>query len=293
MHGRPGEDGTIQQYLEKVGLPYNGSGSASSQITINKYDTLQLLKKHGFSVAEQYLSDRKDFEEDRNVELDRIENKFAYPFIAKPVDDGCSSAVKVVKTREQMEAFFETIYRTSEALPEKARKILKLKPKEEFPIKNVVLIEELISRKNAVHFLEVTGGMLTHPTKDGWTYEIFEPSEALAGGEILSLEEKFLAGEGQNITPARFSKDKAMYSTIAEQVKSKLKEAAEILGVKGYCRIDAFVRIFEDGKAETLIIEINSLPGMTPATCIFHQSAINGYQPYQFIDKILEFGFHS
>ncbi|MGK0387654.1 MAG: UDP-N-acetylmuramate--alanine ligase [Maribacter sp.] len=293
LHGRPGEDGTIQQYLEKVGLPYNGSGSASSQITINKYETLQLLKKHGFSVAEQYLSDRKAFEEDRHAELNRIEAKFAYPFIAKPVDDGCSSAVKMVKTREQMEAFFETIYRTSEALPEKARKILKLKPKEEFPIKNEVLIEELISRKDAIHFLEVTGGMLTHPTKDGWTYEMFEPSETLAGGEILSLEEKFLAGEGQNITPARFSKDKAMYSKIAEQVKSKLKEAAEILGVKGYCRVDAFVRIFEDGKAETLIIEINSLPGMTPATCIFHQSAINGYQPYQFIDKILEFGFHS
>lgn len=292
LHGRPGEDGTIQQQLERVALPYNGSGPDSSQITINKFDTLQLLKKHGFSVAEQYLSPKRAFLENRNQELDKIEAQFAYPFIAKPVDDGCSSAVKMVKNREQMEAFFETIYRNEEALPEKARKILELKPKEEFPIKDVVLIEELISRKNAVHFLEVTGGMLTHPSDDGWTYEIFEPSEALAGGEILSLEEKFLAGEGQNITPARFSKDKTRYTKIAEQVKNTLKEAAILLNVKGYCRIDAFVRIFENGEAETLIIEINSLPGMTPATCIFHQAAINDYQPYQFIDKILEFGFH-
>jgi D-alanine-D-alanine ligase len=29
---------------------------------------------------------------------------------------------------------------------------------------------------------------------------------------------------------------------------------------------------------------------MTPATCIFHQTALNGYTPYDFIDKILEFG---
>jgi len=32
------------------------------------------------------------------------------------------------------------------------------------------------------------------------------------------------------------------------------------------------------------------LPGMTPATCIFHQSALNGHTPFQFIEKIIEFG---
>ncbi len=292
LHGRPGEDGTIQQELEKVGLPYNGSGPDSSHITINKYDTLQLLKQHGFSVAEQYLSYRDAYIEDKNKELDKIESQFSYPFIAKPVDDGCSSAVKMIKSREQMDAFFETIYRKEEALPEKARKILNLAFKEEFPIKDVVLIEELISRKNAKHFLEVTGGMLTHQKENGWTYEIFEPSEALAGGEVLSLAEKFLAGEGQNITPARFSKEKGAYEAIASQVKNTLERAAKILNVKGYCRIDAFVRIFEDGNVETLIIEVNSLPGMTPATCIFHQCGINGYKPFEFIDKILEFGFN-
>ncbi len=40
------------------------------------------------------------------------------------------------------------------------------------------------------------------------------------------------------------------------------------------------------------IIEVNSLPGMTPATCIFHQAAINHYKPYEFIDKLIDFGFN-
>ncbi len=57
--------------------------------------------------------------------------------------------------------------------------------------------------------------------------------------------------------------------------------------------IDAFVRIDENGGAETIIIEVNSLPGMTPATCIFHQSAINGYKPYNFIDAIITYGMES
>lgn len=40
---------------------------------------------------------------------------------------------------------------------------------------------------------------------------------------------------------------------------------------------------------ETVIFEVNSLPGISPATCI-HQSAINGYKPYNFIDAIISFG---
>jgi len=133
--------------------------------------------------------------------------------------------------------------------------------------------------------------MLTSFDKDGNIhYEIFEPSEALATGDILSLEEKFLAGEGHNITPARFAKNNAAYKKVAAQVKAELEKVARIVNVEGYCRIDAFVRIYEDLRAETIIIEINSLPGMTPATCIFHQTAINNYKPYDFIDRILTFG---
>ncbi len=292
LHGRPGEDGDIQQKLEKVGLPYNGSGHNSSSITINKYETLQTLKQHGFTVTEQYLSRQSDFEADASAEMDKIEGMFPYPFIVKPVDDGCSSAVKMIKNRSQLDIFLQTMYRDSEEISADARTTLGLKFNEEFPRKDVVLVEALIQAEGAHHFLEITGGMLTHHQEDTRTYEVFEPSEALATGEVLSLEEKFLAGEGQNITPARFSKDPKAYSAIAEQVKDTLKRAAKILDVKGYCRIDAFVRIRENHDVETVIIEINSLPGMTPATCIFHQCAINGYKPYQFIDQILEFGFH-
>ncbi|MEM9992157.1 MAG: D-alanine--D-alanine ligase, partial [Bacteroidota bacterium] len=153
-------------------------------------------------------------------------------------------------------------------------------------------VEEMITQQEAKHFLEITGGLLTYfDEQQELQYEMFEPSEALASGEILSLEEKFLAGEGQNITPARYSPEQENYTEIAEQVKATLKRAAKLLGVKGYGRIDAFVRVYDDNKAETIIIEVNSLPGMTPATCIYHQAALNGYKPYDFIDKILEFGF--
>lgn len=305
LHGRPGEDGQVQQRLRQLDVPYNGSDAESSAITINKYRTLQLLKEHGFTVTQQRLLSYEDYNRSPQTIYTEIERDFDYPLIAKPVDDGCSAAVKLIKNRAELTAYFTLIFRAMEgeqtALPvaaaaipplyDEQRRVLKLKPKEEFPQKKVVLIEQLIDRQSAIHFLEVTGGLLTHQDGDDIRYEVFEPSEALASGEVLSLEEKFLAGEGQNITPARFATRDISYQTIAEQVRRDLERAARVLNVQGYARIDAFVRIFADGRAETIIIEVNSLPGMTPATCIYHQAALNGYKPFDFIDGILQFGF--
>ena len=81
---------------------------------------------------------------------------------------------------------------------------------------------------------------VTFPLLDGVDgtvrYEMFEPSETLAGGEVLSLEEKFLAGEGQNLTPARLGTGDYSYDYVAGQVKTDLERAARTLGVEGYCR---------------------------------------------------------
>jgi len=293
LHGRPGEDGGIQQELQKYHLPYNGSGVESSQITINKYETNELLRKHGIHVANHLLVDKVEWDKSPEELIKKIEKTFHYPVICKPADDGCSSAVKKIKNREELIAYARLIFAYEPIEGSPSSKVLNLKYNEEFPNKNYFLLEDLITKENAKHFLEVTGGLLTSYSPDGKIeYEVFEPSETLATGDVLSLEEKFLAGEGQNITPARFSKDTKINKIISEQVRAELKKVAELLNIQGYARIDAFVRIFENNKAETIIIEVNSLPGMTPATCIFHQTAINGYKPYDFIDNILTFGIH-
>lgn len=290
LHGRPGEDGSLQAALDHIGLTYNGSGATSSAITINKYQTLQTLKRNGFPVTQQLLMKRSDFESDPNAFYRKAEETLVYPLIAKPVDDGCSSAVMVLNKRDELEAYCQLMFRPHGATGEAARKVLRLSPKEEFPVKEDILFEERITANGASRFLEITGGLLTHVDADGNVrYEVFEPSEALSSGEVLSVEEKFLAGEGQNITPARFADREEDYEEIAGQVKRDLERAARILNVQGYARIDAFVRIFPDNSVETIIVEVNSLPGMTPATAIFHQAALQGYQPHQFIDRILDF----
>ena len=291
LHGRPGEDGALQQELEKYGLPYNGSGAASSAVTINKFETNRRLREAGLRVADHRLAYRLEWQADPEAFYRSLEVEFGYPFIAKPADDGCSSAVKKIKTRAELAAFSEQIFRDAEPLLAGPAAVLHLGFKEEFPQKDAFLVETLIGPDGAAHFLEITGGLLTSYGERGQLHiEVFEASEALATGEVLSLEEKFLAGEGQNITPARYASDPAERQRISEEVKRTLRQVAEILHIEGYARIDAFVRVRQSGAVEVLIIEVNSLPGMTPATCIFHQTALAGYTPYQFIDRILDFG---
>ena len=292
LHGRPGEDGELQTQLSALQIPFNGSDELSSAITINKYETLRRLGKAGFPVTKQVLMPADIYQTNPNQFYAQIEKQLAYPFIAKPVDDGCSSAVIKIDDRKALEAYAAMMFRSASADNPAARETLGVGLKEEFPIKSEILFEQLIESNGAAHFLEITGGLLTRYGANGLLeYEIFEPSETLATGGILSLEEKFLAGEGQNITPARFATATISYEVVAEQVKKDLKAVAELLNIQGYARIDAFVRVFSKTKIETIVVEVNSLPGMTPATCIFHQAAINHYKPYQFIDSILEFAF--
>jgi len=290
LHGIPGENGEVQLELEKRNIPYNGSGPDSSSVTIHKYKTNEILRQHGILVPEHVLIPKKDWKTSPEKVKEKIIDKFSFPLIAKPPDDGCSSAVKKIRNTEELSCYLETAFRDyDEIRPEQAR-ILHILPNDPFPAKEEVLIEELIDKKNAEHFMEITGGMLTRYDKEGnIQYEIFEASEAVATGDVLTLEEKFLAGEGLNITPARYSNDPVKRQTISNEVKKVFLKVAQILNIEGYCRIDAFVRIYPD-KTEVIIIEINSLPGMTPATCIFHQAALQNYKPIEFIDRILDFG---
>lgn len=291
LHGRPGEDGTIQRDLAKFGLYHNGSLAHSAEITINKYETNKKLRELGFLVANHRLIAKKEWESLGQELSHQLVRDFGLPLIAKPADDGCSAAVRKIKSAQELHDFMSAIFRNQSEIPANIAQPLGIGPADELPQKSELLIEQFIDSKGAIRFLEVTGGMVTHKNADGEIeYEMFEPSESLAESEILSLEEKFLAGQGQNITPARYSKNATEQQRISKEVRTTLEKVARALDVTGYCRIDAFIRIMDDGRVDTIIIEINSLPGMTPATCIYHQAAINGYKPFEFIAEILKFG---
>ena len=291
LHGRPGEDGTLQTILEQHHIPYNGSGVACMERTMDKFETNQFLRTHGIHVADQVLVTQEAWDEDPQGVTASLAAQLHYPMIAKPVDEGCSAAVVQIKDAAMLAAYAAATFRTTQHPTRAQTDALGLQPQAEFPQKPVFLVEVMVTQGHATHFLEITGGLLTHYDEEGRRrYEIFMPSETVATGEVLSLEEKFLAGEGQNITPARFHPDSATSQQIAQQVRHDLQRVAQCLDVEGYARIDAFVKVYDADRVETWIIEVNALPAMTPATCIFHQCALNGYTPLEFIHHIIQYG---
>src|SRR5690606_14716495 len=96
------------------------------------------------------------------------------------------------------------------------------------------------------------------------------PSQTIATNGILTIEEKFLPGAGENQTPAPLCPQALTF------IQNTVTDAYKTVGCKGYARIDCFYQTAEQSPTQqerVIILEINTLPGLTPATCLFHQAA--------------------
>ena len=113
LHGRPGEDGSIQKILESLDIPYNGSGVKTTALTIDKHKTNSFLRQEGFTVATQYLVSKEDVCKDRFSWIGLVERKFTYPVIAKPVDDGCSTGVVKILNRDLLCTYADQYFSTT------------------------------------------------------------------------------------------------------------------------------------------------------------------------------------
>ena len=100
LHGRYGEDGTIQGLLELLNLPYTGSGVLASALAIDKIATKQIWISNGLSTP--------DFEElSANSDWNRVVQKLGLPLIVKPAHEGSSLGLTKVKSVEELPAAYQ------------------------------------------------------------------------------------------------------------------------------------------------------------------------------------------
>ena len=111
-------------------------------------------------------------------------------------------------------------------------------------------------------FVEITVGVVE---RSGGIHAL-NPSITVAEGEVLSVEEKFQGGTGVNLTPPPPS---IMKPSVVGKIRERIEKLAKEIGIAGYSRIDAFANC---STGELLIIEINTLPGLTPSTVLYHQA---------------------
>ena len=101
LHGRYGEDGTVQGALELLGIPYTGAGVMASSMAIDKVMTKRVWLAEGLPTPRYALLHRGAFDRQRVL---AIPDELDLPLIVKPVREGSSLGVTKVSSVEQMEA---------------------------------------------------------------------------------------------------------------------------------------------------------------------------------------------
>ena len=95
MHGPNGEDGTIQGFLELMGIPYTGSGVLASALGMDKIYSRRLFVQVGLNVPKYLVFSRKDLP-------NKVFNKFKIPVFVKPSNQGSSVGVSKVTRKSDL-----------------------------------------------------------------------------------------------------------------------------------------------------------------------------------------------
>ena len=95
LHGKGGEDGEIQKYLDSLNIPYTGSNSESSKLCMNKRSTKEILLSNDILTP--------NYEKISKMEISSIKKRFQYPFIVKPSAEGSSIGVFIVENDRDLE----------------------------------------------------------------------------------------------------------------------------------------------------------------------------------------------
>ena len=172
LHGRYGEDGCIQGVLELMGIPYTGSGVLASALAMHK-----LYSKLAFSAAALTITPYLAVRKGEPCTADML--PFGLPVVVKPVQEGSSVGVSIVKHQDALQAALD----------------------EAFQYDNLVLVEQYVKGQ------EVQVGILDN--------QPIGAIEIVPKNEFYDYEAKYSDGMAEHIFPARLQAD--LYQKVQQQ----------------------------------------------------------------------------
>lgn len=106
LHGRFGEDGDVQEILERARVPYTGSNAAASRVAFSKSAAKRQFLAAGVPTAAFQLIHRGD----SPLDIEAAANRLGYPLVAKPDQQGSSLGVSIVRTPRELPEAVETCW---------------------------------------------------------------------------------------------------------------------------------------------------------------------------------------
>jgi D-alanine-D-alanine ligase-like ATP-grasp enzyme len=145
---------------------------------------------------------------------------------------------------------------------------------------SVKVVGKNLRWKQKTGYVELTVGVMEEAKK----LHALSPSLTVAEGAVLSVEEKFQGGTGINITPPP---PEIISSKIIRKIRRSIELVAKTLNITGYCRIDIFANITT---GDIIVIEVNTLPALTPSTVLFHQGLAekNRVFPTELLERLIQ-----
>lgn len=297
LHGGFGENGDIQKILEEANLLYNGSDSKGSLLCMDKFEVGKIINNYAdkdMRSARKISFEIFEFEgyteQDYKNKWEEITNELdSRNIIVKPQSDGCSAGVAKLYGYEELKNYIDAINsgKNRERIKDNNFRIPENKNQkflfeEYIETDKIVIKDKQIKYRPNTGWIELTVGVL----EKAGIYHSLNPSITVVEGEVLSLEEKFQGGTGVNITPPDETiipnADKAI-----QFIKEKIELSAKLMGIKNYARIDIFFNVLT---YELIIIEPNTLPGLTASTVFFQQAIkeVPSIMPLQIIETIIQ-----
>jgi D-alanine-D-alanine ligase len=248
LHGRGGEDGTVQELLEVIGIPYTGSGVSACIRAADKVLAKHAMRDHGIGTPDFFAFSETAFKELGAARvLPQIGERLRFPIVVKPAGQGSALGIKFARTPADVPAALVAA----------------------FSYDRKVLLERYVSgRELAVSIIDEGGAPRALPVV-----------EALPQQEdFYDFESRYEIGRTRFVCPAQLA------APVAESAERIALEVYRLIGCAGFSRIDL---ILEHDTGELYVLEADPIPGLTETSLLPQAADAAGIGFDELIERIL------
>ncbi len=248
LHGRDGEDGTIQELLEVMGVPYTGSGVSACIRASDKVLAKHAMRDRGLPTPDFYAFNEMAFKELGAARaLPAIEERLQFPIVVKPARQGSALGIKFARTAADVPGALVAA----------------------FSYDRKVLLERHVSgRELAVSIIDEAGAPRALPIVEA------VPQQE----DFYDFESRYEIGRTRFVCPADLD------DSLAARAGDLAREVYEMLGCSGFARVDLML---ESASEEPYVLEANTVPGLTETSLLPQAADAAGIGFDQLIARIV------
>jgi D-alanine-D-alanine ligase len=251
LHGRDGEDGTVQELLEVMGIPYTGSGVSACIRAADKVLAKHAMRDHGLPTPDFYAFNETAFESLGAAQaLPAIEERLTFPIVVKPARQGSALGIKFAGTAADVPAALVAA----------------------FSYDRKVLLERYVrGRELAISILHEAEGPVALPIV-----------EAVPEQEnFYDFESRYEIGRTRFVCPADLE------AAVAARAREIALDTYKLLGCRGFARVDLMLAASDPAHPELYVLEVNPIPGLTETSLLPQAAEAAGISFDELVGRVL------